>query len=61
MKNFEEALSYIGFIKIHKSHIINKNHIVQINNRTITLSNNEQINIAHRFKKKITNEIKTKR
>lgn len=46
----EENLSSNGFIRVHKSYLVNKNHIARISGNQIYLSNEEPIPIGRAYK-----------
>ncbi len=51
LKNYEQALSSLGFFRTHHSYLVNLTHIRQIkknNNSKITLSNNVSIPVSKR-------------
>ncbi len=56
MKEVEHALrENHNFIRVHKSYIISKNHILSVCGNTIILTNNVEIIIGATFKKSFTN------
>lgn len=59
LKEYEEILSGHGFIRIHKSHIINKAHVVSYNNDgTLLLSDHSKVEISRRRKEEVLNYLK---
>ena len=54
IKDYEEILQDYSFIRIHKSHLVNKHHISQMDkDDTLTLSDNSQISISRRRKDEV--------
>jgi two-component system, LytTR family, response regulator len=51
LKEFEELLEGHGFIRIHKSHLINKDHIRQLDrNGMVVMKNGDEIPVSRRKK-----------
>lgn len=61
LKDFEESLDPKQFIRTHKSHIINKNHIekvlVKTGERKVLLKSGETVEIARRRLKEVIRSI----
>lgn len=53
LKNLIEHLKSLGFIQIHKSHLINTKHFVDGNLEKIKLSNGKTLDIGRAFKKNV--------
>jgi len=53
LKNLIEYLKSLGFIQIHKSHLINTKHFVDGNLEKIKLSNGKTLDIGRAFKKNV--------
>lgn len=51
LNKFEELLPNNRFVRIHKSFIINMNHIASIKNTKITLKNGEVVSIGRSYRK----------
>jgi len=60
LKEYEEILSNHGFIRIHKSHIINKIHVVNYSGDGIlTLIDNSRVEISRRRREDVTEQLKS--
>lgn len=61
LKEYEDILTDHGFLRIHKSHLINKAHVVNYTqNGTLTLSDRSQVDISRRRKEMILEALKVK-
>lgn len=49
----EENLKKFGFIRVHKSFVVSKSHILSISSNQICLSNNTKIPIGRKYKKEL--------
>jgi two-component system, LytTR family, response regulator len=59
LKEYEEILEGYGFIRTHKSHIVNKLHIVNYSGDGIlTLSDNSKVEVSRRRREEVSNKIK---
>jgi two-component system LytT family response regulator len=60
LKEYEEILSNHGFIRIHKSHIINKAHVVNYSGDGIlTLVDNSRVEISRRRREEVMERLKS--
>jgi two-component system LytT family response regulator len=60
LKEYEEILSNHGFIRIHKSHIINKTHVVNYSGDGIlTLTDNSKVEISRRRREDVMTQLKS--
>ncbi|WP_166919893.1 LytR/AlgR family response regulator transcription factor [Flavobacterium poyangense] len=50
MTKFEETHQHLGFIRIHKSYLILKDHIASYNSRTVLLKNGKELPIGRTYK-----------
>lgn len=50
MTKFEEMHRHLGFIRIHKSYLILKDHIASFNSRTVLLKNGKELPIGRTYK-----------
>ena len=57
LSKFESLLPEQMFVRIHKSYIINLNHIASIRNTKITLKNGELVSIGKSYKKRFLDRI----
>jgi len=53
LKWFEERLSQELFIRIHRSHLINKTYVVSVKNNNVRIEPGTEISISRRKKKKL--------
>lgn len=61
LKEYKEILKDHGFLRIHKSHLVNKLHVVNYTqNGTLTLSDRSQVDISRRRKEIILEALKLK-
>lgn len=60
MKNMEERLTSHGFMRIHKSYIINLNHIAEINKNRVMLDNGKGFPIGESYREKLTDYVNRK-
>ena len=60
LKEFEEILSGHGFIRVHKSHVINKKHIINYtHDGLLVMSDQSKVEISRRRKKEVMQELKS--
>ncbi len=60
IREFEELLGPYGFLQVHKSHLINRGHIIEFTeNGTLTLSDHSQVDISRRRKEEIMELLRT--
>jgi two-component system LytT family response regulator len=60
LKEYEEILCNHGFIRIHKSHIINKVHVVNLSGDGIlTLVDNSKVEISRRRREEVAGQLKS--
>ena len=60
LKEYEEILCKHGFIRIHKSHIINKVHVVNFSaDGFLTLIDNSKVEISRRRREEVIEQIKS--
>lgn len=60
LKEYEEILCNHGFIRVHKSHIVNKVHVINANSDgTLTLSDNSKVEISRRRREEVIGYLKT--
>lgn len=60
LKEFEEILGTHGFLRIHKSHLINKKHITRLSgNGVLTMSDKSTVEISRRRKAEIAEYLKS--
>lgn len=60
LKEYEEILGNHGFIRIHKSHIINKTHVVNYSGDGIlTLSDQSKVEISRRRREEVSLQLKS--
>ena len=50
MTKFEEMYRHLGFIRIHKSYMVLKNHIESFNSRTVQLKDGKELPIGRTYK-----------
>ena len=61
LKEYEDILNDHGFLRIHKSHLINKVHVVNYTQHgTLTLSDRSQVDISRRRKEIILEALRTR-
>ncbi len=61
LKEYEDILNDHGFLRIHKSHLINKVHVVNYTaNGTLTLSDRSQVDISRRRKEIILEALRSR-
>jgi two-component system, LytTR family, response regulator len=61
LKEFEDILADHGFIRIHKSHIINKKHIVNLSGEGIlTMADYSKVEISRRRRAEVVDHLKSK-
>jgi two-component system LytT family response regulator len=60
LKEYEEILCNHGFIRIHKSHIVNKVHVVNYTGEGIlTLADNSKVEISRRRREEVMEQLKS--
>ncbi len=60
MKDYEEILADHGFIRIHKSHIINRHHVVNLTaDGVLVLSDNARVEISRRRREEVSAKLKS--
>lgn len=60
LREFEDILTMHGFIRIHKSHLINKKHITKLSgNGILTMSDKSTVEISRRRKAEIAEYLKS--
>ncbi|NOT52164.1 MAG: response regulator transcription factor [Chitinophagaceae bacterium] len=60
LKEYEEILSNHGFIRIHKSHIVNKAHVVNYSgDGLLTLVDNSKVEISRRRREEVIQRLKS--
>jgi two-component system, LytTR family, response regulator len=58
LKQFEEKLSTYGFVRVHRTHLINKYHINTIQaNSTIVMSDASTATIARRMRNQVIKQL----
>lgn len=61
LKEYEEILLDHGFIRTHKSHLVNKKHVVQITrDGTLTMIDQSIVEISRRRKEEVVDQLKAK-
>jgi len=59
LREFEDILATHGFLRIHKSHLINKKHITKLSgNGVLTMSDKSMVEISRRKKAEIAEYLK---
>ncbi len=53
MKNIEQQLVLMGFIRIHQSYIVNMQYIEIVSGDDLRMTNGDQLQISRRYKKRI--------
>lgn len=53
MKNIEQQLVLMGFIRIHQSYIVNMQYIEIVSGDDLRMTNEDQLQISRRYKKRI--------
>ena len=60
LKDFEEILTTHGFVRIHKSHLINKNHVVNLSGDGIlTMADESKVEISRRRRGEVAEFLKS--
>lgn len=60
MKEYEEILTNHGFIRVHKSHLVNKSHIVSYTgDGMLTMTDKSKVEISRRRKEEVIQTLKT--
>lgn len=61
LKEFEEILSPHGFVRIHKSHLVNKKHITNLSGDGIlTMADQSKVEISRRRRAEVSDLLKSK-
>ncbi len=61
IKNYEEILVDHGFIRVHKSHLINKKHVINyMNDGLLTMADSSKVEISRRRKEDVMDILKNK-
>ncbi len=61
LKDYEELLAGHGFIRVHKSHLINKNHVVNYtNDGHLVLTDQSRVEVSRRRKEEVMEALKGK-
>lgn len=60
MKKMEERLASYGFMRVHKSYIINLSHIQEVNKSRVILDNGKDIPIGDSYREMLTDYINEK-
>ena len=59
LKKYEEQLEPFGFIRTHRSHLVNRKHIVYTDNRgNIIMQDSSKAEISRRMKKSVMHALK---
>jgi two-component system, LytTR family, response regulator len=59
MRHYEEILENHGFIRVHKSHLVNKAYVINYNaDGLLTLSDKSKVEISRRRKEEVLNKLK---
>lgn len=59
MKDYEEILANLGFIRVHKSHLVNKLHVINYSPVGIlTMADNSKVEISRRRKEEVITQLK---
>ncbi len=59
IKSYEDILLNYGFIRVHKSHLLNKAHIVNyMQDSMLTMSDNSKVEISRRRKEEVMEILK---
>jgi two-component system LytT family response regulator len=60
LKEYEEILQHYGFIRIHKSHIVNKQHVTNYSGEGIlTMTDKSKVEISRRRKEEVISQLKS--
>jgi two-component system LytT family response regulator len=61
LKNYEDILVNYGFLRIHKSHLINKAHVINyLTDGMLTMSDGSKVEISRRRKEDVMDALKNK-
>lgn len=61
IKEYEELLGNHGFLRVHKSHIVNRQHVINYSNEGIlTLTDQSKVEISRRRKEEVLDALKIK-
>ncbi|MFT4022651.1 MAG: LytTR family DNA-binding domain-containing protein [Flavihumibacter sp.] len=61
LKEYEEILGEFGFMRVHKSYLVNRQHITQLNKEgTIVMTDNSKLAISRRRKDEVLKFLKTR-
>ncbi|MBC7866008.1 MAG: response regulator transcription factor [Gloeobacteraceae cyanobacterium ES-bin-316] len=61
IKNYEDILTNYGFIRIHKSHLVNKQHVVNyMVDGMLTMSDSSRVEVSRRRKEDVLEVLKNK-
>jgi two-component system LytT family response regulator len=61
LKEYEELLMGHGFIRVHKSHLINKKHVVNYtNDGQLVLADQSKVEVSRRRKEEVMEALKGK-
>ena len=60
LKDFEEILVGHGFIRIHKSHLINKKHVINLTGEQLTMMDASKVEISRRRKEEVMENLRSK-
>ncbi len=61
IKHYEDILTNYGFIRVHKSHLVNKSHVVNyLMDGMLTMSDSSRIEISRRRKEEVMEILKNK-
>jgi two-component system, LytTR family, response regulator len=59
LKNYEDILINYGFIRIHKSHLVNKAHVINyLMDGTLTMTDYSKVEVSRRRKEDVMEELK---
>ncbi len=61
LKNYEEILFNYGFLRVHKSHLVNKDHVVNyMADGKLTMTDGSKVEISRRRKEDVMEDLKDK-
>lgn len=61
LKEYEEILSDYGFLRVHKSHLVNKKHVVNYSHDgMLTMADQSRVEISRRRKEEVMLQLKSK-
>lgn len=58
LKEYEEILEEHGFIRVHKSYIVNKTHVVNLTGDGLLLTDNAKVEISRRRREEVGGKLK---